>query len=44
MSSSAGGSAKYSNYITGKIVVDRTYAYDYLRSVGYSDAAIKLID
>ena len=44
VSSSAGGSAKYSNYITGKIVVDRTYAYDYVHSVGYSDAAIKLID
>lgn len=41
--SNASGSAKYTNKVSGKIIVDRTYAYDYLRSVGYSDAAIKQI-
>lgn len=41
--SGVSGTAKYSNYITGKIIIDRTWAYSYLRDVGYSDAAIKMI-
>lgn len=41
--SGASGSSKYSTRISGKIIVDRTYAYDYLHNIGYSDNAIKLI-
>lgn len=41
--SSAKGNAKYSTKVTGKIVVDRTYAADYLKSVGYSTSAIKAL-
>lgn len=41
--SGAVATAKYSTYVTGKIIVDRSYAYTYLRNVGYSDAAIKAI-
>lgn len=43
VNASANGTAKYVNYITGKIIVDRTYAYNYLNSIGYSDAAISMI-
>lgn len=38
--SGASGNATYRYSVTGKIVIDRTYAYDYLSAVGYSDAAI----
>ena len=41
--SSAKGNAKYSTKVTGKIVVDRTYAADYLKNVGYSTSAIKAL-
>lgn len=43
VNSGSSGNRTYQYYITGKIVVDRTYAYSYLSSVGYSDAAIKAI-
>lgn len=43
VNSGASGSAKCAYYVNGKIIVDRTYAYSYLSSVGYSDAAIKQI-
>lgn len=43
VSSGSGGSATYQYSVKGKIVVDRTYAYNYLYNVGYSDAAIKAI-
>lgn len=43
VSPSAKGNAKYSTRVTGKIVVDRTYASDYLKSVGYSTSAIKAL-
>lgn len=41
--SNAKGNAKYSTKVTGKIIVDRTYAADYLKSVGYSTSAIKAL-
>lgn len=43
VASGASGSSTYKYSVTGKIVIDRTYAYSYLSSVGYSDAAIKSI-
>lgn len=41
--SNATGTSKYSKSITGKIIVDRTYAQSYLKSVGYSNSAIQLL-
>ncbi len=41
--SGARGDAKYSNWKSGKIIVDRTYAYDYLVAVGYPADAIRAI-
>ena len=41
--SSARGTDKYTKSVSGKIVVDRTFAADYLKSVGYSQSAINLI-
>ena len=43
VSGNARGDAKKSNNVSGKIVVDRTYAYSYLSGVGYSDKAISTI-
>lgn len=34
---------KYKNSVTGKIILDRTYAYSYLINVGYSSSAINRI-
>lgn len=41
--SGASGNSTYKNSVTGKIIVDRTYAYSYLHNVGYSDSAISKI-
>lgn len=43
VSSAADGNTKYSHSVTGKIIIDRTYAHAYLTSVGYSEGAITLI-
>ena len=43
VASGASGSSAYKYSVTGKIVIDRTYACRYLSSIGYSDAAIKAI-
>lgn len=40
---SASGNSKYSTSVSGKIVVDRTYAETYLSGVGYSSNAISAI-
>lgn len=43
VNSNANGNSKYQYYTSGKIVIDRTYAYSYLKNVGYcSDAINKL--
>ena len=34
---------RYSYYRTGKIVIDRSYARDYLRNVGYSSGAVDIL-
>ena len=34
---------RYTNYTTGKMVIDRSFAYSYLSNVGYSANAIALI-
>lgn len=39
----ARGNAAYANKISGRFILDRTYAADYLKRVGYTDAAIRLI-
>ena len=39
--SNASATAKYKTKVTGKIVVDRTYAEDYLSDVGYHADAIE---
>ena len=41
ISSKAKSYTKYTKYVTGKIVIDRTYAYDYMSKIGYSKAALK---
>lgn len=41
VSGSANGSSRYQYQVRGKIVVDRTYAHDYLAAVGYSEDAIR---
>lgn len=33
----------YQNYVTGKIVIDRTYAENYLKKIGYSSGAISML-
>lgn len=33
----------YKTYVTGKIVIDRAYAYNYMSNIGYSANAISLI-
>lgn len=43
VSGNARGDAKYTGTVSGKIVVDRSYAYSYLISVGYPEGAIGLI-
>jgi hypothetical protein len=43
ISEGTGGTAKYQTQVTGKLIVDRTYAADYLSAVGYSDEAIALL-
>ena len=43
VSSNAKVNAKYSKKVTGKIVVDRTYASDYMKSIGYSTSDIKAL-
>ncbi len=37
------GNRSYRRTVTGKLILDRTYAYDYLRNVGYSDSAIQAL-
>ena len=37
------GTGKYTSKLTGKIVVDRSYAYNYLINVGYPSSAINSI-
>lgn len=39
----AAGNAKYSNQVSGKIIIDRTYARSYLKNVGYSNSAINAL-
>ncbi len=34
---------KYQNYVSGTIVIDRSYGYGYMSRVGYSDSAIRAI-
>ncbi|MBQ6205909.1 MAG: hypothetical protein IJK52_02380 [Oscillospiraceae bacterium] len=41
--SNANGNSRYTTKVSGKIIVDRSYAAQYLRNVGYSEAAIRLI-
>jgi hypothetical protein len=43
ISETSGGTAKYQTQVTGKLILDRTYAADYLSAVGYSDEAIALL-
>lgn len=40
---SSDGSKPYTKSVSGKIIIDRSYASKYLKNVGYSDKAIKLI-
>lgn len=37
------GTASVKNYVSGKVIVDRYFARDYLKSIGYTDGAIDLI-
>ena len=37
------GLASYSHSVSGKVIVDRSFAKDYLKKIGYTDEAIKLI-
>ncbi|MBE6835002.1 MAG: hypothetical protein E7515_01975 [Ruminococcaceae bacterium] len=37
------GTASYSHEVSGKVIVDRTFAKSYLRAIGYTEGAIKLI-
>lgn len=41
--SSMTDSTKYSSYVSGKLIVDRTYAASYMKNIGYSSNAISLI-
>ena len=41
--SGASAASKYTNKVSGKIVVDRSYAYNYLINVGYPSAAVNVI-
>ena len=41
--SDAKGTDKYSTNVVGKIIIDRSYAYSYLQSIGYPDAAIEAL-
>lgn len=43
VASNASGNAKYATQVNGRIIIDRTFAYSYLKNIGYSDAAIQLI-
>lgn len=43
VSSGAAGNAKYGTKVSGKIIVDRAYAYNYLNNVGYYSSAINAI-
>lgn len=43
VNSNASGNSKYSYSVNGKYILDRSYAYNYMRSIGYSDSAIKAI-
>lgn len=40
---SATANSTYSNYVTGKVVVDRSFAYEYLSGVGYTSGAISAL-
>ena len=40
---SAGGSTPYQMQAYGTLIVDRSLGADYLRAVGYTDAAIEAI-
>ena len=44
VSSRDGGNIRYRYQVGGTVIVDRTFGADYLRSVGYSDEAIALIE
>ena len=37
------GTASYSHTVSGKVIVDRSYAKTYLKNIGYTDGAIELI-
>ena len=37
------GDSPYEYAITGKVIVDRSFGYEYLRNVGYSDEALDMI-
>ena len=43
VNSNASGNRTYQYSVTGKYIVDRTYAYNYLRNIGYSASAISAI-
>ena len=37
------GTASVKHYVSGRVIVDRFFAKDYLKSIGYTDGAIELI-
>lgn len=43
VNNSASGNSKYNYSVSGKYILDRTYAHDYMRNIGYSENAIKAI-
>ena len=43
VNNSASGNSKYNYSVNGKYILDRTYAHDYMRNIGYSENAIKAI-
>ena len=43
VNSNASGNSKYNYSVNGKYILDRTYAHDYMRNIGYSENAIKAI-
>lgn len=43
VNSSVNSVCKFQNSVTGKIVINRSYAYNYLRNMGYSETSIKAI-
>ena len=43
VNANAAGNVGYTYSVTGIYIVDRSYAYQYMRNIGYSDAAIRAI-